>query len=49
MDVEPHTICFFIIKQNTKDKVTKCACGNQAISGNCVEAISSKRYCVKIF
>ena len=37
----PHTLLFHY-KIEHKDKVSKCACGNQTISGNCVEKISSK-------
>ena len=37
----PHTLLFHY-KIEHKDKVSKCACGNQTISGNCVEEISSK-------
>ena len=37
----PHTL-LFQNKIEHKDKVSKCACGNQTISGNCVEEISSK-------
>ena len=33
---------FFLYKIEHKDKVSKCACGNQTISGICVEQISSK-------
>ena len=37
----PHTLRFHY-KIERKDKASKCACGNQTISGNCVEEISSK-------
>ena len=37
----PHTLLFHY-KIEHKDKVSKCACGNQTISGNCVEEISYK-------
>ena len=37
----PHTLLFHY-KIEHKDKVSKCACGNQTISVNCVEEISSK-------
>ena len=37
----PHTLLFHY-KIEYNDKVSKCACGNQTISGNCVEEISSK-------
>ena len=37
----PHTLLFHD-KIEHKDKVIKCACGNQTISGNCLEKISSK-------
>ena len=37
----PHTLLFHY-KIVHKDKVSKCACGNQAISGNCVEETYSK-------
>ena len=30
----PHTL-LFRYKREHKDKVSKCACGNQTISGNC--------------
>ena len=32
----PHTLLFHYKKKH-KDRVNKCACGNQTISGNCVE------------
>ena len=37
----PH-IMLFHYKIEPKDEVSKCACRNQTISGNCVEEISSK-------
>ena len=37
----PHTL-LFQYKIEHKDKVSKCACGNQTKSGNCAEEISSK-------
>ena len=36
-----HTLLFHY-KREHKDKVSRCAFGNQTISGNCVEEISSK-------
>ena len=46
----PHTLLSHY-KIEHKDRVIKCACGNQTISGNCVEEISSKLkgYCFKMF
>ena len=35
----PHNLLFHY-KIEHKDKFSKCACGNQTISGNCVEEIS---------
>ena len=37
----PHTL-LFLYKIEHKDKVSKCACGKQTISGNCLEENSSK-------
>ena len=36
-----HTLLFHY-RMEHKDKFSRCACGNQSVSGNCVEEISSK-------
>ena len=37
----PHVLLFHY-KMERKDKVGKCACGNESKSGNCVSAMLSK-------